>query len=363
MDKGKLLPIQIFTLTASTTIGVSILFLQRDLVEIAGRDAWISMLLGGLVAILAGLMIYYLARYYKNLDLPEMALAAAGPILGRILLLPLTFYVLLDAGLTIRVFAQALTLFLLDRTPVIIITGLIIIVMVSVVVRGINAIAGVIDLLFPFFIFSMLLLIAMAVTEANLINLKPVLYKSSGPVLQATLPAYSALLGYGSIAYVMRYVPQPQKVLRWFLGGIVLSVLLFTLLTVESIAVFGTTETGFLMFPILFLTKAIEVQAAFVERLEAFMVLIWIPAVFTSASVFCFGSVRNFSVLLKIPPQRQVVVAWLHIPALLLIAQYSQSEIEALYYSRMADYMGITQGLVFVPLLLILTFLLKRRGS
>lgn len=363
MDKGKLLPIQIFTVTASTTIGVSILFIQRDLAEIAGRDAWISMLLGGLVALLAGSMIYYLAWYYKNLDLPEMTLAAAGPILGRVLLLPLTFYVLLDAGLTIRVFAQALKLFLLDRTPVIIITGLIIIVLVAVVARGINAIAGVIDLLFPFYIFSMSLLIAMAVTEADLINLKPILYKSTGQVFQASLPAYSSLIGYGSIAYVMRYVPQPQKVFRWFLGGIFLSMLMFTLLTVESIAVFGTTETKSLMFPILFLSKAIEVQAAFIERLEAFMVLIWIPAVFTSASVFCFASVRNFSVLLKIPPQRQILVAWLHIPALLLIAQYSKSEIDALYYLRLVDNLGITQGLVFVPLLLLLTFLFKRRGS
>lgn len=363
MGKGKLLPVQIFTLTTSVTLGVSILMVQQELASIAGQDAWISMLLGGFITLLAGSMLYYLAALHTKLDLPEIVLKVAGSIFGRIILLPLTAYVLVDTGVTIRVFAQALKLFLLDRTPVFIIIGLFIIVLVSVAVRGINTVAAVADLLFPFFLLSILLVIGLAVTESDLIYLKPVLYKNTAQVFQASLPAYGALIGYGSISFLVKYVPEPKKVLRWFLAGIVLSVILYTLLTIETIAVFGPIETKSLMFPILFLSKAIDVQTTFIERLEAFLVLIWIPAVFTSLAIYIFTSIRNIVVLFNTAPKHHTAAAWLHVPVLFAIAQFSQNEIQSLYYLRRVDEMGLIQVIVIVPLLLILTFFYNKRKA
>jgi len=52
------------------------------------------------------------------------------------------------------------------------------------------------------------------------------------------------------------------------------------------------------------------------------MVLIWIPAVFTSVGVYTFASVRNFSVLFNIKPKFQnmwLMLTYLYCLPLLII--------------------------------------------
>ncbi|MFZ5986699.1 MAG: GerAB/ArcD/ProY family transporter [Bacillota bacterium] len=361
MENSKLHPVQVLTITASTTLGVSILTVQQNLTSIAKQDAWISMILGGIIGLFAGLLIYYLSKKHSKLDLPEMTLSLAGSIIGRILLLPLAIYVPLDAGITIRVFAQALKLFLLDRTPVSVIALLMIIVLISVVVKGIGTIGGVVDILLPFFITTLTLLIVLSVTQFQTTNIGPVLFENTFNVVKGSLPAYGTLIGYGSIAYIMKYISEPKNVLKWFLTGFVISIILYILLTLVAVLVFGPEETQNLMFPTLFLSKSIEVAGTFFERLEAFMVIIWIPAVFTSVAVFTFASVRNFSVLFHVKPKYQKYIAYAHIPLLYIIAQYSKSELQALKYMHIVDYLGVSLGLVFVPLLVILTLIRNRR--
>lgn len=362
MENSKLHPVQVLTITTSTTLGVSILTVQQNLTSIAKQDAWISMLFGGIIGIIAGLLIYYLSKRHRDMDLPEMTLSLAGGIIGRILLLPLVIYVFLDAGVTIRVFAQALKLFLLDRTPVSVITLIMAIVVISVVVKGIGTIGGVIDILFPFFIISLTLLIVLSVTESQTTNIKPVLFENTLNVFKGSLPAYGTLIGYGSIAYIMKYIDKSKNLLKWFLTGFGISIILYILLTLVAILVFGAEETKNLMFPTLFLSKSIEVAGIFLERLEAFMVIIWIPAVFTSVAVFTFASIRNFSVLFHVKSKYQKYIAYAHVPLLYFTAQYSKSELQALKYMQIIDYLGISMGLVFVPLLVILT-LIRKRGN
>lgn len=361
MENSRLLPVQALTITASTMLGVSILTVQQNLTSIANRDAWISMLLGGIVGIIAALLIYYLSKHNPKHDLPEMTLSLGGSIVGRLLLIPLIAYVFLDAGVTIRVFAQALKMFLLDRTPVSVICLIMIIVLISVASKGIDVVAGAIDILFPFFITALIFLIALSFTQSDIMNVRPVLYENTINVIKGILPAYGTLIGYGSIAYIMKYVKEPKKVLKWFLLGFGISIILYILLTLVAILIFGSQETQQLMFPTLFLSKSVQLGGTFLERLEAFMVVIWIPAVFTSVGIFTFASVRNFSVLFSIKPRYHKYVAYAHIPLLFFTALYSKNELHALEYMRIIDYLGIFLGIVFVPLLVVLTLIRKRR--
>ncbi len=150
MKNNKLLPIQILTLTSSNMLTVNLLTIQQGLVSVAKQDAWISMLLGTVIGLVGALLMYYLSTINQGLDLPEMTLHIGGNWFGRLLLSISVVYVLIYSGLTIRVFVQALQLFLIDRTPMLVISIIMIIVIVCVVSKGIETIAGVIDILFPF---------------------------------------------------------------------------------------------------------------------------------------------------------------------------------------------------------------------
>ena len=49
------------------------------------------------------------------------------------------------------------------------------------------------------------------------------------------------------------------------------------------------------------------------------MVVLWIPAVFASAGIYTFSSIRNFIVFFNIKPKYEKYVALVHIPFYFLL--------------------------------------------
>ncbi|HPD00131.1 MAG TPA: endospore germination permease [Acetivibrio sp.] len=361
MKNSKLLPIQVLTLTSSNMLTVNLLTIQQSLVLIAKQDAWISMLLGSAIGLVNALAMYYLSSINQGLDLAEMTLYLGGNWFGRLLLSVSVLYVLIYSGLIIRVFVQALQLFLIDRTPMLVVSILLIIVIVSVVSKGIETVAGVIDILFPFFILSLILLIAISVPQFQIINIRPVLYKNMFNTLKASIPASGALSGFGAIAFTMKYVTEQKKILKWYLSGFFISAGLFILLTASTILVFGPEETQRYLFPTLHLSKSIHVGSILFERLEAFVIILWIPAVFTSVGIYTFTSIRNFVVFFNIKPKHEKYVSLVHIPLLLLVAMFSKNQLEALERMKSFDYIVVCLNFIYIPFLIILTLIKKRR--
>ena len=118
MNKPKLNSMQMMTLISAGTLGVDILTVPRRMVESSGQDAWISILLGGLLTLIFGTLAYILAVQYPDKDFPEILISIGGKFFGRLMLLIVAIYVLLYLGLSIKIFVQALLVFLLDKTPV-----------------------------------------------------------------------------------------------------------------------------------------------------------------------------------------------------------------------------------------------------
>jgi len=98
-------PVQAMTITVAAIFGVDFLIVQNTMVSIAQQDAWISLLLGGIVTVLSAMNMYYLATLYPDKDLPQIIIHVGGKFLGRILLLFISLYILLYAGLSVRIFA------------------------------------------------------------------------------------------------------------------------------------------------------------------------------------------------------------------------------------------------------------------
>ena len=91
------------------------------------------------------------------------------------------------------------------------------------------------------------------------------------------------------------------------------------------------------------------------------MVVLWIPAVFASAGIYTFSSIRNFIVFFNIKPKYEKYVALVHIPLLLFVAMYSKNQLEALEHMKSFDLIVVGLIIVYIPLLIILSLIKKRR--
>jgi len=360
----RLSPVQMLTITVSATLGVRILMAHQIVVSQAGRDGWISMLLGGVLIMASALLaVYPLAEMYPGKDFPLIILDVLGKYIGRVFLFLSSIALLLNVGLSVRIFVHAIKLFLLEDTPAVFINLITVLCIAYVISLGPKAIGASVDIMFPVYLAPLLFLIITSVSEFEILNLLPVLHNNTLETLKGAVPALGSMAGYGIILYYLRYVPEKKGSKKWYAFGILLCIFLYTVLTVSTISSFEPDEIKRMVFPTLDLSEAIEFPATLVERLESLVIIIWIPGVFAWLILFSFASVRNLSVLFGLKQRHEKYVIYAHIPLLYVIAEVPKSGIYASEYLNTVEISGVAIVLLFVTFLYITAVIKRRRKS
>jgi spore germination protein len=295
------------------------------------------------------------------MDFAQIHLHVGGEFFGRILLLPTTIYIALYTGLSMRVFAQALKMFLLDTTPIYAIVLFMTLVAAYSVYNGIYAIGGIIDIIFPICITTIAGIVLLSFQQVDVSYIKPILFENTDNVIKGIIPGFQQFTGYGLVAYFLRYTQKAKGTFKWYIAGVGIPVASHIVLTLVCIMVFTAPGIVSLIYPTLTLIKSIEFPVTFLERLESLAAILWIGIVFMSIILFFFASVRNFAVLLGIQDRHQKYVIWGHIPLLAVIALAVKSGIKVLEYIGKVKYLQTSIGFIVLPILIGLVFLKKRK--
>lgn len=362
MRTTKLAPVQIMTIITSAMLGSKILMTQQDLVTTAKQDGWVSVLLAGLIVFFTVMaFLYPLARTYPDMDFPEMLLKLFGRTVGRIVLIPALLYVLMETGTSVRVFVHLVKLFLLDRTPEFVLVILFVLAVLSVSKRDIKAIGASIDFMFPIYLFPLIVLILLSITQVEMENIQPVLFRNTANVIKGSIPALGTMTGSGAVLYFVCYAISPKDSKKWVVAGVLISIIVYAALTLMTILVFGPEEIKYMVFPGLTLSKAIEFPVTLLERLESLTLIIWIPAVFAGLVIFSHMSIRNLIVLLSLKEKHKKYLVFGHIPLLSVIALLPANFFITQTYVNVLNYMDL--GLLFglPPLMLVVSKIKRRR--
>ncbi|HHY83082.1 MAG TPA: endospore germination permease [Clostridiales bacterium] len=359
MKTDTLKPSQVMTILAVASLGIDILIEQNSMVSYAGRDAWISLLLGGITGILFGSIMYFLASAYPGKSFPEIAVDICGRFIGRLFMLPVLIYILLHAGLSINIFAQTIKMFLLDRTPMYAIVAVMAAVAVYAVYKGIFTLSGVIDIIFPLAVITIAALILISLQQAEVENIFPILYKSHMKVLRGSFFGLLHFPGFGHVAYLLCYAQDSKVSIKWYIIGTAIPVVLATALTLVTIMVFNPLGIESLLFPTLTLSKSIEFPVTFLERLESIVAVLWISIAFGSISLFTFVSVQNFLIFFGRKSEKYVTLA--HFPLLMIVALFIKNGMKVIEYYLELKYLLAAFVFIFSPMLAVLSVFQKRR--
>lgn len=361
--KDNLRPVQIFPMTVAVFLGINMFTIHHKLIGTAGQDMWISVIIGGIITYLYSLPLYYIARQYPGNDFPEITMRLLGKIFGRIVLVPLTVFFITYAGLGLRAFTQVVRVFLLDRTPTFAVILLMCIVVVFTINKGIFTICNMTDILFPVFLTALIIFMLFSVKNADISRMEPILHDNTAGLLKSIMPAVRSFAGYGVIAYILRYMSTMKKTFKWFTLGMSLSFFLITAAVIITLLNFGPEEIKTMVYPFLALSKTVELPNTLVERLEGFIVIIWIPISFITVTIFTFMSVRNVAEIFRITPENMKIVTYLFLPILLFIAMYASNSLETLEYLEYNMTLGTILASSLVPALLVITLVKRRRKS
>ncbi|SFE71545.1 spore germination protein [Paenibacillus catalpae] len=330
---------------ASMLIGVGILTLPRAVATYTQSfDGWMSILLAGCIALIAGLLVSKVAIRAGNKTFLDYSVSLVGrPVTYLIAALQFSYF-LGFCSFETRAIANISKQYLFDRTPVEYIS----LAFILVVVYGVSGSRSGLLRLNVLFLPSVLIMVVIVVSFGyrwfEFENLKPFFITPPLGIVQGMKEVIYSLLGFEIILYYIVFMERPEKAAKAVSYGIVVSVVIYLVIYHLVVGVFSNIGVMNIVYPTIELAKEIQFPGNFFERFESLFFVIWIMTVFNTAAMGFDLANECLSFLFKKLSKRYRLLIIAPIAYLICMAPGDMAEFATL--GTMISYMAILSGIL-----------------
>lgn len=295
-------------------------FVPAPLIDIAGSDAWISMILACVLDIgLAGVYAYMGLRFPGE-TFTGYASSAMGPWLGKPvgLMFPLFFF-FVDTML-LRSISDVITTLFLPGTPSVVIAGAVLVVAAYGARAGLETVARSAELLAPLFIGAILVGLLLASPHMQTDYIAPPL--SEG--IRGALLGVPISLSFLAICIIMgtfqAYHNEPHR--SWFskATAVTLGSTVVAGPAMAAIALVGTAAAAG-QYPDLIIAKIVTVAGEIIERVEILWVVVTLGAAVLGLTILLWNSATGLAETFGLKEYRPLVapLSFLMLPLSLVV--------------------------------------------
>ncbi|PEK99845.1 endospore germination permease [Bacillus sp. AFS017336] len=357
MEKGKISSLQMAFMLYPTIIATAILMLPSFTAQYAKQDLWLSPIWACLIGFLTVFIAIQLNKLYPNQTVIQFSQEIVGRFFGKIVgLLFLIFYIP-TTGLITRSYGEFVVDSFLPHTPVVVITGSMILVCSFAIRGGIELLGRVADLFVPIFIITLILLLLLLLPDFNFNNLLPIMEDGFMPSFKGSIILQGWFTEFFLIIFLLPFLKDSKKgpkSISWTVFAVMITLVIVNM---SAYAVLGTT-TPYKVYPLMNVARYISI-ANFFEHLEAIFMAVWILGTFVKISIFYYASVLVVAQLLNLSDYRPIVL-----PVGILIVEFCfwslPSTVEISHYETAAFPFYALFVQTIIPLFLLLLSLFKR---
>lgn len=278
-------------MVSKAMIGTGILILPQSVsLAVNTPDGWLSVLLSGFVALLAGWIVGLLCRRFPGRGFYAYVGDIIGRPLGACVVVLVSVYYLSSAGYLLRVMGEVIRMYLLDKTPIMVTMVLFMLVANYLTVGGINPIARLIELFMPIIVCILMVLIVFSFRDFELDNVRPVLGQGLLPVLQGMPSSILSYSGFEVLLFLGGFMKMSRKAVPAVLAGIGLTTVLYTLIVLVTIGSLTVEEVKTVTWPTMSVAMNIELPDGFFERFESLFTVLWVLSMYTAYVLYQYGA-------------------------------------------------------------------------
>ncbi len=298
--------LQFFTLTLLFELGTALVV---NLGMEAGKDAWISILIGNLIGLTVFAGYAYLYRKFPQLPLTAYVRKLFGRHVGAIISILYIILFLNLAGRNLRDGSSMLVMATMHRTPLFIIATLMVLSGAYVLHKGVEVLART-SLVFAALVMFIGIFCSMMLMFSGSINLNrmlPIFENGIEPVISSVVHQ-NYMFPFGEMIAFTMFMPYLNNAKKgpWVIGvAIFVSGLLLSLTMVLNISVLGADIIKRSPLPLMPTISKISISD-FIQRLDILIVMVLIIGVFFKMTVFFAAALIGISELFKIPYRRMV---------------------------------------------------------
>ena len=282
IDPGQLMLLVMFTVPSTIQ-----LTLPRMLAKVAQESGWMSALLGSVLGFFVLALSALVALRLPPGPLPTALEALLGKFWGKAVCLFLAVCLFSYIPLMHRIFGTAINVGMMPFTPLSVLLIIFSINIFLLVYLGLETIARSAQAFFPVLLLFFLFVVIGALPLMSLQRLKPFFGNGLWPIIQGT-SLVTPYFGEGVIVLALIPSLSDQKkawrsigLASFFIG------LVFTDVTVASLAAFGATWTASVPYPVLRLARNVAI-GRFIHRFEPFFMAVWYISVYIKTSLLVF---------------------------------------------------------------------------
>ena len=342
----------IITISARLFLG-----LPRVMSTIGATASWMAVTIAFITAVAGFFCLDSLLVRFPGSDLIEIAKEVFGDFSFVVGVLLFLFFWAAGA-LLMRQFAEIFVISILPRTPIGVISGVLLIILIAASYFGIECISRLAMLFGPYICLCFLLVLLLVLPNADFSHLLP--FWGSG-LTRMTLPSLNKSSIFTEIVLLGLWAPllrEPKR--RRFIGLAALSIsyLIMVISLLIFTAVFDYPSTAKIFFPIYQLTRMINLMAFF-QRAEAIFVFVWVFTAAISLATIFYSSAFILARTFSLTTHRPLLFPLAVMTYALSLLPGSITETIGLDNDLLHNYGWILA--FFLPLLMLITAVMRRR--
>lgn len=254
----------------------------KGVVKIAGRDAWICSLIGGLLTAVLTFLLVKLASRFPKESFFQYNRRVWGKFIAFMLGVSYLIYWFLYLVLLFEDSNEANKLFFLRETPSIVPLAIFAIAASLLAIYGITALIRFFQITFPFLLIPLAAIFLLSIAEIDITTFLPVLSNGLIPVLKGSVYYVGGLQGIEIVLFVSPFLTNVGKSVKPVLSGFFIIWLIVLFEVTSSIGLLGIETIKSSLYPGFDAITVIELPGFPVQRFELFLTISWLIGVFTT---------------------------------------------------------------------------------
>ncbi|EPY2307877.1 GerAB/ArcD/ProY family transporter [Clostridium sporogenes] len=263
-------------------IGVSILSLPLDPIEIAKQDAWIATFLGMIYPIYVVFITIYIRKKHPKEDILDLSRKIYGKIFGNILNLIFILFFFLIATDVAAGINNVLRTYMVSFLNSWNILTLLFLGAAYAVYRGTKTVGRLNEVLF-YITFIVFLIPVFSLKKSDILNLQPVLGSGIKNIINATKKTTIAYSGAEMLLILYPFIDKNVEIKKVGIKSISFITILYTLYTLLTILHLGINGTDKFLWPVITISKTITIPV--INSFSYIFLSLWTMTLFKCISV------------------------------------------------------------------------------
>lgn len=322
----KISSIQIRALLVSTIIGIGVLSMYNQLANIMDKDGWIAIILSGLLVVLMLIIISKIFQGNPGKDFFEIGNETLGKFAFSIILcIYVVYYIVVNAYIS-RQLGELIKGFLLPNTPIQLIIVLFLLSISYAAASEIDVIARVTYMMYPVIIIFTIVLFLVSLPGADITNVLPVFQSDLSKLPEGVKVALFSFSGFEVTLFAFPFVEDKKKLTKTCISAIAIITAIYLALFMVTLSQFSIEQIKSDPFPLLMVTKLIDLPGYFLQNLDGLVMAIWVMLIFSTITPFHYSAGKILSKIFK--TKSHAILVLMLVPVIYILAIIPRSIIE-----------------------------------